>query len=70
MSDFVLIKMTTEAYETLKRIAANKWSEEEHDEMYESSVTCGNADDTFADGETQGEASLAAKFLEGEVSFL
>lgn len=47
----------------LKSAARREWDEDERDDRYFESVTQGNADDTYADGEEQGEASLAAELL-------
>ena len=66
-TDFVMIKLPRRVYDNLVKIAGFLWSEEDHDENYNDAVTCGNADDSYDEGETQGAADTAAFVLAYEV---
>jgi hypothetical protein len=61
--DIVVVHLPKEFVERLKKTAANEWSEDERDELYMDAVSCGNADDSFLSGESQGAASMASEIL-------
>ncbi|AMQ66117.1 hypothetical protein AAY80_153 [Stenotrophomonas phage vB_SmaS-DLP_6] len=58
-----MVKLPKAVYERLQKYAAEGWSGEEREELYEDAVTCGNADDSFSYGETQGAADVAEEVL-------
>jgi hypothetical protein len=63
MTEFVTVQLPQKFVQDLRSTAGVLWPEDEYNEIYENVVTCGNADDTYAEGEGQGAAAVAAQIL-------
>ena len=63
----VTITFTDAQFERFKQIAYCRWPEAERDRLYMNAVEQGNADDTFADGDTQGSAEICEEILKGHI---
>lgn len=57
MTETVKFEVPVDVVERWKKAAARAWDPEEYDEYYIASVSCGNGDDSFAEGEEQGSAA-------------
>jgi hypothetical protein len=64
MSETVTVVLPKAFQLRLANFAIQAWGSDEADERYAEAVTCGNADDTFDAGETQGAAWVAKEILE------
>jgi hypothetical protein len=62
-TDIVTVQLPKKFVEHLRSTAGVLWPEDEFNQIYEDVVTCGNADDTYAEGEGQGAAAVAAEIL-------
>lgn len=67
MTETVKFEVPDYIVERWVKAAARAWEPEEYDENYISSVSCGNSDDSFADGDVQGAAAAYDDILSYEV---
>lgn len=63
MTNTVKFEVPANVVERWKQTAAYLWSDEERDEHYEAAVSCGNGDDSYAEGDTQGSAEAYDEVL-------